>query len=149
MTSINVIENKISATKKYLNILERYKKYSKQEIENNIDIRGAIERYLYLAVQSAIDLAESVIAFRKLRKPTTMAESFHILHEAGIIPGNSVRKLVQMTGFRNAIAHAYEDLDYDIVFDVLHNGRLDILHFLETIEKRCKLNASKKDKSSS
>ena len=89
MTSYNVIENKVSSTRKYLSILERYEKYSKEEIENNLDIRGAIERYLYLAVQSTIDLAESMIAFKKLRKPTTMAESFHILHEAGIIPLDS------------------------------------------------------------
>lgn len=136
MTSIDVIENKVSSTRKYLSILERYEKYAKEEIESNIDIRGAIERYLYLAVQSTIDLAESMIAYKKLRKPTTMAESFHILHEAGIIPQDSAQRLVQMTGFRNAIAHAYEDLDYSIVFDVLHNGMKDIVFFLETIERQ-------------
>jgi uncharacterized protein YutE (UPF0331/DUF86 family) len=136
MTSIDVIENKVSSTRKYLSILERYEKYSQEEIESNLDIRGAIERYLYLAVQSTIDLAESMIAYRKLRKPTTMAESFHILHEAGIIPQDSVQSLVQMTGFRNAIAHAYEDLDYSIVFDVLHNGKKDIILFLEAIQRQ-------------
>jgi uncharacterized protein YutE (UPF0331/DUF86 family) len=130
MTSINVIENKISSIKKYLSILERYGKYSKEQIKDNIDLRGAVERYLYLTVQSTIDLAESVIAYKKLRKPTTMAESFHILHEAGIIPTDLLQRLIQMTGFRNAIAHAYEDLNYDIVFDVLHSGKEDICAFL-------------------
>jgi uncharacterized protein YutE (UPF0331/DUF86 family) len=135
MTSINVIENKISATKKYLAILDRYERYTKPEIENDIDIRGAVERYLYLVTQSTIDLAESIIAYRKLRKPTTMAESFHILHESGVISEELVQRLVQMTGFRNVIAHAYEDLDYDIVFDVLHNGKKDISSFLAVLEK--------------
>jgi uncharacterized protein YutE (UPF0331/DUF86 family) len=135
MTSFNVIENKISSTRKYLSILARYEKLSKEEIENNIDIRGAVERYLYLAVQSTIDLAESMIAFNKLRKPTTMAESFHILHEVGIIPLDLLQRLVLMTGFRNAVAHAYEDLDYSIVFDVLHNGKQDIIAFLNIVEK--------------
>jgi len=45
-----------------------------------------------------------------------------------------MQKLVQMTGFRNVITHAYEDLDYDIVFDILHNGKKDISAFLETLE---------------
>ena len=135
MTSINVIENKISAIRKYLAILDRYQKYTRPEIENDIDIRGAVERYLYLVTQSTIDLAESIIAYRKLRKPTTMAESFHILHEAGVISEELMQRLVQMTGFRNVIAHAYEDLDYDIVFDVLHNGRKDINAFLAVLEK--------------
>jgi len=134
MTSIDVIENKISAIRKYLSILDRYKGLSRVDIENNIDIRGAVERYLYLVTQSTIDLAESIIAHKKLRKPTTMAESFHILHEAGVISGELKHKLVQMTGFRNVIAHAYEDLDYDIVFDILHNVKEDINAFLETLE---------------
>ena len=135
MTSINVIENKISAIRKYLAILDRYQKFTRPEIENDIDIRGAVERYLYLVTQSTIDLAESIIAYRKLRKPTTMAESFHILHESGVISEELMQRLVQMTGFRNVIAHAYEDLDYDIVFDVLHNGRKDINAFLAVLEK--------------
>ena len=134
MTSIDVIENKISAVRKYLSILDRYERFARPEIENDIDIRGAVERYLYLVTQSTIDLAESIIAYKKLRKPTTMTESFHILHEAGVISGELMQKLVQMTGFRNVIAHAYVDLDYDIVFDVLHNGRNDIGAFLEALE---------------
>ena len=134
MTSIDVIENKISAVRKYLSILDRYERFARPEIENDIDIRGAVERYLYLATQSTIDLAESIIAYKKLRKPTTMAELFQILHEAGIISGELMQKLVQMTGFRNVISDAYDDLDYDIVFDVLHNGKKDISAFLETIE---------------
>jgi uncharacterized protein YutE (UPF0331/DUF86 family) len=142
MTSFNVIENKISSTRKYLSILERYEKYSKEEVENNIDIRGAVERYLYLVVQSTIDLAESIISYRKLRKPITMAESFHILYEKQLIPLELMQKLVQMTGFRNAIAHAYDDLDYSIVFDVLHNGKNDIVTFLNTMEKYISLEAS-------
>jgi uncharacterized protein YutE (UPF0331/DUF86 family) len=134
MTSIDVIENKISAVRKYLSILDRYERFTRTEIEKDIDIRGAVERYLYLMTQSTIDLAESIIAYKRLRKPTTMAESFHILHEAGVISGELMQKLVQMTGFRNVIAHAYDDLDYDIVFDVLHNGKKDISAFLEALE---------------
>jgi uncharacterized protein YutE (UPF0331/DUF86 family) len=134
MTSIDVIENKISAVRKYLSILERYERFTRTEIENDVDIKGAVERYLYLVTQSTIDLAESIIAYKKLRKPTTMAESFHILHEAGVISDELKQKLVQMTGFRNVITHAYEDLDYDIVFDILHNGKKDISAFLETLE---------------
>jgi len=40
MTNFSVIENKISAVKKYLKIIERYKKYSKNEIVKDIDLRG-------------------------------------------------------------------------------------------------------------
>jgi uncharacterized protein YutE (UPF0331/DUF86 family) len=132
MTNLNVIENKISSAKKYLIILEDYKKYSREEIEKNIDIKGAVERYLYLAIQAVIDLAEAVLAYKNLRKPATIAETFYILNEAKIIDGGLTEKLVKMAGFRNIIAHDYEEINYDIVYDVLQNKLKDLEEFLKT-----------------
>ncbi|MEK6682146.1 MAG: DUF86 domain-containing protein [Nitrospirota bacterium] len=133
MTSLSVIENKISSVKKYLRILERYKQYSQDEIVNDIDKKGAVERYLYLAVQASIDLAESVIAYKNLRRPSTMSDSFYILQEDGIISIELTEKMVKMTGFRNIIAHDYEKLNYAIVYDVLQNRLPDIEDFLNRI----------------
>jgi uncharacterized protein YutE (UPF0331/DUF86 family) len=36
------------------------------------------------------------------------------------------RKLAVMVGFRNVIAHDYDEINYDVVYDVLHNKLLDI-----------------------
>ena len=135
MTNLTVIENKISAVRNYLKILGRYKKYTQKEIENNLDLKGAVERYLYLAVQATIDLAEAVIAYKKLRKPSTLSESFYILKEENIISDKLSEKLVKMTGFRNVIAHDYDRLDYSIVFDVLKNKLKDVEDFLKKISK--------------
>lgn len=41
MTGVAVVENKMSAVRKYLNILKRYEKYSKKDIKNDVDIRGS------------------------------------------------------------------------------------------------------------
>lgn len=134
MTNLSVIENKISQAKKYLIILSGYKKYGRVEIETDVNLRGAVERYLYLAIQSAIDLAEAIISYRRLRKPETLSESFEILVEAGILNADLSGRLVKMAGFRNLIAHDYERLDYDIVFDILQNRQIDIEDFLRIVE---------------
>jgi len=134
MTNFNIIENKISSIQKYLDILEQYKKYSKKEIEGDTNTRGAIERYLYLATQATIELAEAVVSFKNLRKPSTLRESFQILNEKNIIETELTEKMINMAGFRNAIAHDYEDLDYNVVCDVLQNRLKDIKEFQETIK---------------
>ena len=134
MTNLSVIENKISSNRKYLKILKRYKVYSRQEIEENVDIRGAVERYLYLAAQAAIDLAEAVISYKGFRKPTTMSETFYILNEEDIVSGELTEKMVRMVGFRNVMAHDYEKVNYDIVYDVLQNRLADVAEFIERIE---------------
>jgi len=138
MSSLKVIENKISAIQKYLKILDRYKKYSQKEIEEDITIRGALERYLYLAVQATIDLADAVIAYRGFRKPTTFRESFAILNEEEIIPLDLTEIMVDMVGFRNAVTHDYENLDYDTVYDVLKNRLQDIEKFIAKVEEKIK-----------
>ncbi len=98
MTNLSVIENKISAAQKHLKILERYKKYSEKEIEEDLDIRGAFERYLSLAIQSTIDLAEAVISYKNFRKPSTM--SVHVDSASGLNPPfSSYRRTVYCDGF--------------------------------------------------
>jgi len=130
MTNLNVIENKISSVRKYLDILEKYKKYSKKEIEDSIDIKGAVERYLYLAIQATIDLGEALISYKKFRKPSTMGEIFYILNEKEIISKDLTEKMIKMTGFRNIIAHDYGKIDYDILYNVLTKNLSDVEEFL-------------------
>ena len=135
MTNSSVIENKISSVKKYLKILENYKGYSKDELEKDINIKGAVERYLYLAIQSTIDLAEAVISYKEIRKPATLGETFYILEEEKIIDTKLREELVKMAGFRNIIAHDYEKINYNIVYDILQNKIKDIENFGEIIKK--------------
>ena len=135
MTNVSVVENKISSVKRYLTILEEYKKYSREKIEKDINIRGALERYLYLATQAAIDVADAFISLKNFRKPTTIREGFEILGEQKIISVELREKMVKMAGFRNFIAHDYSKIDYDKVYDVLHNRLQDVEEFVGEIQK--------------
>lgn len=135
MTHLNVIENKISSIKKYLKILQQFNRYSKETIKNDLIIRGSLERYLYLAIQSTIDLAEAIISYKRYRKPSTFSEAFDILCEERIITKALATKLIQMTGFRNIMAHDYEQIDYDIVYSILHKNITDIKKFLNRATK--------------
>lgn len=135
MTNISIVENKITLARKYLDILEEYKKYSRIEIENDLNIRGALERYLYLATQAAIDTCDAFIALKDFRKPTSIREGFEILGEKKIISTNLQEKMVKMAGFRNIIAHGYAKIDYDKVYDIVQNKLGDINEFILEIKK--------------
>lgn len=136
MSSLAVIETKISHIQKYLKLLDRYKKFSQQDLEQNPDLRGALERYLYLATQAALDLGEAVIAFKELRRPGTYTEVFYILREEELISKELSEKLVSMTKFRNIIAHDYEKVDFGIVYDALQNRLGDIDEFIKAIKEK-------------
>jgi uncharacterized protein YutE (UPF0331/DUF86 family) len=139
MSSLSVIETKISSIQKYLNLLERYKNLSQSEIEQNPDLKGAVERYLYLAVQATLDLGEAIIAFREFRRPGTYTDIFYILHEEKLITADLSEKLVNMTKFRNVIAHDYEKVDFKIVYDALKNRLTDIEEFITSVREELNL----------
>ena len=65
MSNRKAIENKISSARKYLTILKRYKNMSKIKIKGDTDIRGAVERYLYLETHMKILIMISFIQFCK------------------------------------------------------------------------------------
>ncbi len=135
MTNINILKNKISQFAKYFKILKKYQKFSKKEIETNEDIRGMVERYLYLLCQVAIGLSEAFIAYRKYRQPMSARESFDILLEEKIITRSMQEILRNLVGFRNILAHEYANIKYDIVYDVLQNQINDAKKFVDKINK--------------
>ncbi|HLE25016.1 MAG TPA: DUF86 domain-containing protein [Thermodesulfobacteriota bacterium] len=135
MTNLSVAENKISSIKRYLSILKSYQGYSQKEIGRDVTLRGAIERYLYLVCQAVIDLAEVIISISKFRKPVTLSESFVILAEEKVIADELKDKMVKLVGFRNVLAHEYEELNYEILYDVLKIRLQDIKEFLKVSER--------------
>jgi len=134
MTNQQVLENKISAARKYLDILTHFDRHSPEQIRTDIFLRGALERYLYLAVQSTIDLSEGYIALRRLRKPSTYRECFDILHENAVIKDPMRQELALMVGFRNIIVHDYETVDFAVLIDILQKKTTLIRQFVDQME---------------
>ncbi len=135
MSNRDVIENKISFIRQHIGLAKKFCVMTEDEFMKDATTRAAVERYLYVVVQAAIDLSEAVVAFKKLRKPTTLRESIEILGEAGILPNELIPRLVKMVGFRNALAHDYGVVDARIVYDVLQTKLVDVEKLIEYIEK--------------
>lgn len=134
MVRIENIESKISSLHTYLDKLSRYQSIKIEEIKADQDLTGATERYLFLATQAAIDLAEMTTKLKKLGKCESMSQAFILLKEADIIDEELCERMIRMVGFRNALSHGYEDLDYSIVNKVLQNGLLDIEALVASIK---------------
>lgn len=133
MNDEEFLQNRISLVEKYLSLLSKYSEVDKELLLQDDQLRGAVERYLYLAIQSTIDLAETVISKKRLRKAQSLSESFEILAENDVIPRELAENLVKMVGFRNILSHGYHKIDYEIVCSVLHEGLKDIERFLDTL----------------
>lgn len=134
MVRIENIESKICAIERYLQILRRYQARDFGDFLNDDDLRGALERYLYLAMQAGIDCAEMTCKFKALEKPETMTDAFSFLAQAKIISTDLLQRMIKMVGFRNILSHGYEHINYNIVKDILSQHIEDLVELVEAIK---------------
>lgn len=82
---------------------------------------------LFLALQTASDLALHVVAERGLGVPADARSAFDALARAGLVPHALARRLAGAVGLRNRIAHEYGHLDLTLVYDAAQNDLGDLV----------------------
>ena len=83
-----------------------------------------------------IDLAVSACLLWDLGAPTSYADAFRRLAGAGRIDDPLAARLARAAGFRNVIAHAYDQLDMARVFRAAREGPRDLEAFLAALRDR-------------
>jgi uncharacterized protein YutE (UPF0331/DUF86 family) len=88
-----------------------------------------VERTLQMAIETCLDIASHVVSDRGLRAPSTYAETFETLVQAGLMSPALGRVMVDMTGFRNIVVHEYARVDAEVVIGVLRDHLDDFRRF--------------------
>ena len=92
-----------------------------------------VERTLHLAIEACMDVADHIVADRRLRVPETGAATFESLGEADLLPRELAASLARTVGFRNILVHDYARLDPAIVVRVLRTDLSDLERFREAV----------------
>ena len=101
--------------------------------ERDYDRQDVIALNLQRACEQALDIANHVVAARKLGWPRTSAESFDLLERAGLVTAAMAGQMRAMVGLRNVVVHQYQDLDLDIVTSVVRGHLDDLSDFARTM----------------
>ena len=83
------------------------------------DVEDIVVLNLQRAVQAVIDLATHVVATEGYGLPDSVAASFTLLENEGLIGSDLAERLRKMVGFRNIVVHHYETIDPQIVEAIL------------------------------
>ena len=100
--------------------LEPFKTKKKEELLEDPYLQDIIERNLEVAAQAIIDIANRIISIDRLEKPRDYYEAILRLGDAGILPTSFAQKLAPIAGFRNILVHSYLDINWDEVYNNLH-----------------------------
>ncbi|NLU04642.1 MAG: DUF86 domain-containing protein [Methanothermobacter sp.] len=134
----NEISSKLERLGEYLKILRGYQSHTLEDLKYDVTLRGAVERYLEVSIESCLDIGEMIISQERARKPETYREVIEILGEIGVLPEDFVDKFAPAAGFRNILVHMYAEIDIEKVYGYLQNNLDDINNFARFIAEYLK-----------
>jgi len=127
----SVIMIRLAKLDEYVSRLKRFENIELKDYLNDYDLQAIVERNLQLAIQVCIDIANYIIARRKLTFPVEQENIFILLGREGIIPKKLAERMKGMVNFRNILVHDYTEIDADRVYKALRQGMKDFNDFAE------------------
>ncbi|MGB9706927.1 MAG: type VII toxin-antitoxin system HepT family RNase toxin [Microgenomates group bacterium] len=132
---VDKINARLEVLKEYVEILRSLKGVTGRELKKNLDKRAKAERFLQLAIEACVDIAELVISDQRLPTPKTSKEAIETLGRQGILDKEFAFQFAPAVGLRNILIHDYLKIDYDQVAEKINNRLGDFEKFAQQIAK--------------
>lgn len=120
----DVILNKLESLRRCIVRVEDKTPDTLAELIGDIDLQDIIVLNLERAVQLSVDIGLHIISDLDVPVPDSMSATFRSLAKAGCISEEIALNLTKAVGFRNTAVHAYQEINWEIVFRII-NDRLD------------------------
>jgi uncharacterized protein YutE (UPF0331/DUF86 family) len=131
-----VVQARIAKIREYVALLRKIRGLTdEQRFVADPLVYGNAERYLQLAIQSALDISNHIIADMNLNLPGSSQELFDLLAARRVLPRPLSKRLVSMAGFRNLLVHEYLEIDRRRVWRVLKDELADFEKFIRVVSK--------------
>ena len=114
----DVIVRKLDTVSRCLNRVRENTPPSQEVLLEDYTRQDVIVLNLERAVQACVDVGLHMFSDRNEPVPDSMGEVFLRLAQIGIIEETTARALKGAVGFRNVAVHAYQEIDYAIVFSI-------------------------------
>lgn len=132
----DVLAERVAAVERHLTRVAARLPADSTDFLPSTDASDAVILHLWQATQTVIDLAMSACLHFKLGAPSSYADAFGRLRAAGVIDDALATPLTAAAGFRNVVAHAYDQLDMARVHRAASNGPTDLRRFLAVLRDR-------------
>lgn len=135
MDNINKINSRLEKLREFVDILGTLKRITEKDLTEDVNKRAKAERFLQLAVEACVDIAELIIVEQRLPAPIDSAEAIEILGQEKIIDHAFAKDFAKSVGLRNILVHDYISVDYEIVAGIINNQLDDFDRFAQEVAK--------------
>ena len=133
MLDNSVILARLARLDEYVYRLKRFEYIELNNYLDDYDIQAVVERSLQLAIQVCIDIANYIIARKKMTFPAEQDNIFMLLGREGIIPHDLSARVKVMVNLRNILVHDYAEIDAKRVHGILTKRLKDFSLFSSAV----------------
>lgn len=136
------IKRKIKLIEEDLLRLKQLEKFTFDEIAGDFFKHCTAERLLEVIIMRAVDINSHIISRlgSGIERARSYADTFLILEEMNVLPAKFAKQISNSAGFRNVLAHEYDEVDMNEVYKSIGEGLRDFKKYcgyiLEFLDKR-------------
>ncbi|MEI8141199.1 MAG: DUF86 domain-containing protein [bacterium] len=134
----DVLMNKLESLRRCVQRVQDKAPVSSDLLKGDYDLQDIIVLNLERAVQTCVDIGLHIISDLEIPVPDTMAETFKSLNRAGYLDDLATERMTKAVGFRNTAVHAYQEMDWEIVYRIITEHLDDFRDFSRQIIKAIK-----------
>jgi uncharacterized protein YutE (UPF0331/DUF86 family) len=131
MVDREIFSRRLEALHGYLGNLRAFHEVDEAEFVREPALHHLAERYLHLAVEACLDLANHWIAAQSLPTPDANRDTFTVLESAREIAPELAHRLRGWAGFRNILVHEYLSIDHAIAYRAIQRELGDLKDLAE------------------
>ena len=131
--NIDKVGKLISEMRKAVGHLKSLQSVDKETFVGDPDKIGSAKYNFIVAIESAIDICNHIIAQNGYRAPEDYADTFQTLAEHGAFDDGFTKGLKEMAKFRNRLTHLYWEVDDAQVYVILQSRLSDFKLFLDKV----------------
>ena len=131
-----VIASKLESLRRCLDRMTSKKPDTLDQLLEDIDMQDILALNLERSIQLCVDIAYHILSNLDDSPAMSMAESFERLSEKEIISHELAANLRRAVGFRNLSVHAYDKIDWNLVWANFESDLNDLVQFVEIIESK-------------
>jgi uncharacterized protein YutE (UPF0331/DUF86 family) len=133
MVDRDLLLRKLALIDEYASQAAEYRGVTVDAYRGDWRTQRIVERTLQLAIEACLDVANHLIADRRLPVASTYAEAFQVLSDQGILEAPVRDAMIGMAGFRNVLVHEYARINPGVVVDILQKQLSDFQRFRDAV----------------
>lgn len=134
MIDPELVNRKLSLIIDNIEKLSEWEEITKEDYLADLEYRLKTERLLERIINRLIDLNYHIVTEEISRQPKDYYESFILLIQTGFYDSEQAEHWAQLAGLRNRLAHEYNDLKDNHVYDAYQSLLSELPPLLEKLQ---------------